>query len=151
MYDLNGLLKNAKVTRVSNDGAGTASATPTKGTILDMAGFESVMFVALMADVVSGSVVALRAAQADVNDTAKMALLTGSSGGTAGASDVDNKLVILDVVRPNKRYVEVQLFHTTQDAPFDGILAIQYGARNKPVTQGSTVYDSDTLSNPNEA
>lgn len=148
---LNNLLKNAKVTRVSNDGAGTASATPTKGAILDMAGFRSVMFVAMMADVVSGSVVALRAAQGAVNDTAEMDLLAGSSGGTAGASDVDNKLIILDVVRPNERYIEVQLFHTTQDAPFDGIIAIQYDPINVPVTQGSTVYDSDTLANPNEA
>lgn len=148
---LNNLLKNAKITRVSNDGAGTASATPTKGTILDMQGFESVMFIAAMADVVSGSVVALRAAQGATNDTAEMDLLTGSSGGTAGASDVDNKLVILDVVRPTERYIEVQLFHTTQNAPFDGIIAIQYGARNAPVTQGSTVYDADTLASPAEA
>lgn len=151
MFDLNGLLKNTKVTRVHTGGAGAASATPTKGTILDMAGFESVMFVAEMGDVVSGSVVALRAAQAPTNDTGAMALLAGSAGGTAGASDVDDKCVILDVVRPNERFVEVQLFHTTQNAPFDSILAIQYGAREKPVAQGSTVYDGETLSNPNEA
>lgn len=148
---LNGLLKNAKITRVSAGGAGTASATPTKGTILDMAGFESVMFIAEMGNVLTTSVVSLRAAQGIVNDTAQMALLAGSSGGVAGASDMDDKCIILDVVRPNERYVEVQLFHVTADAPFDSILAIQYGARNVPVTQGSTVYDSDTLSNPNEA
>ncbi len=148
---LNNLLKNVKITRVHAGGAGTASSTPSKGTILDMAGFESVMFVAEMGNVVSGSVVALRAAQSPTNDTNAMSLLAGSAGGTAGASDVDDKAIVLDVVRPNERYIEVQLFHTTQDAPFDSILAIQYGAKNVPVTQGSTVYDSETLANPNEA
>lgn len=148
---LNNLLKNVKITRVLADGAGTASATPTKGTIIDMQGFESVMFIASMGNVVSGSVVSLRAAQGTTNSTGAMALLAGSSGGTAGASDVDDKLIILDVVRPTERYIEVQVFHVTQDAPFDGVIAIQYGARNVPVTQGSTVYDSDTLANPAEA
>lgn len=148
---INNLLKNVKVTRVSAGGAGTASATPTKGTVLDMAGFESVMFIAEMGNVLTTSVVSLRAAQGTTNDTAEMDLLTGSSGGTAGASDMDDKIIILDVVRPTERYVEVQLFHVTADAPFDSIVAIQYGARNMPVTQGSTVYDSDTLANPAEA
>ena len=148
---LNNLLKNAKITRVHAGGAGAASATPTKGTILDMAGFQSVMFIAEMGDVVSGSVVSLRAAQATTNDTNEMDLLAGSAGGTAGASDIDDKLIVLDVVRPNERYIEVQLFHTTQNAPFDSILAIQYDAKDMPVTQGSTVYDAETLANPNEA
>lgn len=147
----NNLLKNAKVTRVHAGGAGAASATPTKGTILDMAGFQSVMFVAEMGDVVAGSVISLRAAQAPTNDTGAMTLLEGSAGGTAGAADVDDKLIILDVVRPNERYIEVQLFHVTQNAPFDSILAVQYDPTHAPVTQGSTVYDSETLANPNEA
>jgi len=148
---MNNLLKNVNITRVHAGGAGAASATPTKGTILDMAGFESVMFIAEMGNVLTTSVVSLRAAQGIANDTAQMALLAGSSGGVAGASDMDDKCIVLDVVKPNERYIEVQLFHVTADGPFDSILAIQYGAANVPVTQGSTVYDSDTLANPAEA
>lgn len=142
------LLNNCKITRVMNDGNGAASANPTKGTILDMAGFQGVMFVAMMGDVVSGAVVALRAAGSDINDTAEMALLAGSAGGTAGASDFDDKLVVLDVVEPGYRYIEPQLFHTTQNAPFDGVMAIQYRADQKPTVQGATVVASATLLNP---
>lgn len=142
------LLKNAKITRVMNDGAGSASATPTKGTILDMAGYESVMFIAAMGNVLDTSAVALRVAGSATNDTATMALLTGSAGGTASATSYDDKLVVLDVEKPTYRYLEVQLFHVTADAPFDGVIAIQYGARSMPVTQGSTVVASASLASP---
>lgn len=143
------LLNEVKITRVLLNGAGAASATPTKAdVILDMAGWQSVMFVAVMADVVSGSVLALRAAQADVSDTAQMALLAGSAGGTAGAADYDDKLVVLDLVRPAKRFIEAQVFHVTQNAPFDCVIAIQYNPRTTPATQGSTVAASSTLVTP---
>lgn len=144
------LLEGVKITRVSADGAGTASATPTKGTIIDMADgdYHNVMFVAMMGNVVSGAVLSLRVAGADVNDTAEMALFAGSAGGTAGASDYDDKLVVLDLVKPSKRYIEVQVFHVTQDAPFDGVLAIQYNGRTRPAVQGSTVKASATLVSP---
>lgn len=146
--NVHNLLNNVKITRVSADGAGTASSTPSKGTILDMEGFDSVMFVAAMGNVVASSEVALRAAGAAVNDTGQMALLTGSAGGTAGASDYDDKLIVLDVVKPPFRYIEAQLFHVTQNAPFDGIFAIQYNASRVPVTQGDTVIASATTDSP---
>lgn len=142
------LLKNAKVTRVSADGAGAASATPSKGTIIDMSGFNAVMFVAVMGDVVATSAVSLRVAGSDTNSSGSMTLLDGSAGGTAGAGDYDDKLVILDVEKPRHRYLEAQLFHQTANAPFDAILAIQYNARSMPVMQGSTVVASASLAGP---
>ncbi len=147
---INNLLKGAKITRVANAGAGAASATPTKGTIIDMAGFQSVMFIATMADVVAAADVKLRAAQSPTNDTNAMTLLQGFAGGVAGAADMDNKLLVLDVVRPNERFIEAQIFHVDQNAPFSSIVAIQYDSKDAPVTQGSTVYDAETLANPNE-
>lgn len=144
----NNLLKNTNVVRVSADGAGSASATPSKGTIIDMAGYDSVMFIALMGNVLDTSAVALKAAGAATNSTGAMALLTGSAAGTASATSFDDKLVILDVVRPPYRYIEAQLFHVTADAPFDGIVAVQYNARDVPVTQGATVAAAALSANP---
>lgn len=142
---MNNLLNNVKVTRVSAGGAGSASATPTKATIIDMLGFESVMFIAEFGNVLTTSAVALKAGGADTNDTAEIGLYSGSAGGTAGASDYDDKLIILDVVRPPHRYVEAQVFHVTADAPFDSVLAIQYNGNLVPTTQGSTVVASTTI------
>lgn len=148
------LSNDCKITRVMNRGTGTASSTPSKGTIIDMAadgGFHNVMFVAALNDVVSGSQVALRVAGADSNDTAQMTLLEGSAGGTASASDYDNKLLILDVERPSHRYLEAQLFHVSQNAPFDSVIAIQYNGRTKPVINGTTVKALTTVRTPGAA
>ncbi len=146
--DFHNLLNNVNFVRVSAGGAGAASATPTKATIIDMQGYDSVCFVAEMGNVLTTSAVALRAGGATTNDTAEIDLYAGTVAGTAGASDYDDKLVILDLVRPPHRYVEAQLFHVTADAPFDSILAIQYNGYLKPVTQGSTVILSGTLPSP---
>lgn len=146
------LLGNVKITRVMLNGAGTASASPTKAdVILDMAGFHSVLFLAVMADVVNLSVVSLRAAQSNTNSTGTMALLTGSAGGTAGTSTYDDKIIALELVKPTKRYIEAQMFHVTQDAPFDCVIAIQYGARTAPTTHDSTVVATASLVSPLEA
>lgn len=143
---LNNLLNNAKITRVNAGGAGSASATPTKCTILDMTGFKSVCFVAEFGNVLTTAEVALKIATATTNDTGAMALVSGATvSGTAGASDYDDKLVILDVPEVNKQFVECQVFHVTADAPFDSVVAIQYNPIDAPVTQGSTVVLSDTV------
>jgi hypothetical protein len=143
------MLKNAKLTRVLNAGAGTASATPEKATtILDMQGFDSVMFVALLGDVVDTAVVTLKVAAGNTNDTNTLALLTGSATFTADATSADNKAVVLDVVHPNQRYLEAQLTHATANAPHHGILAIQYNAKDKPVTQSASIAASALLDNP---
>jgi hypothetical protein len=142
------LLNNVKITRVLNRGAGSASATPSKGTIVDMDGYDSVCFIAAMQDVVNLSVVSLRAASASTNSTGAMALLEGTVGGTADASSFDNKLLVLDVVNPPHRYVEVQLFHVTQNAPFDSVVAILYNSKAVPVVQDATVVAAGTIDSP---
>ena len=143
---LNNLLNNSKITRVNAGGAGSASATPTKCTILDMAGFKNVCFIAEFGNVLDTSVVSLKVATAATNDTGAMALVTDALvSGTAGASTYDDKLVILDVTEVNKQFIELQVFHVTADAPFDSVIAIQYNPTNAPITQGSTVILSDTV------
>ena len=146
---LKNLLNNVKITRVLNRGAGTASATANKGTIIDMSGFRSVMFVAAFDNVLVNSVVTLGAGLSDANDTAQMTAMTsGTAGGTATATSFDNKLVVLDLVAPKKRYIEAQLTCATADGPYDGVIAIQYDPINVPTTQSSTVVASATTVEP---
>ena len=137
-----GLLKNTNVVRIHAGGAGAASATPTKATILDMQGYKSVMFIAEMGNVLDTSVVSLKAAVGDTNDTGAMTLLTDFPTGTATAATYDDKCVLLEFQEVNSRYIEAQIFHVTADAPFDSILAIQFNPTNMPITQGSTVVNT---------
>lgn len=145
---MNNLLRNVKLTRISADGAGSASSTPNKMTIIDMLGYESVLFFAAMGNVLTTSVVSLKVAGATTNSSGAMTVLTGSAGGTADATSYDDKIVALDVVKPGYRYLECQLTCATADAPYDGVFAIQYNGHDLPVTQGSTVVASNTLYSP---
>ena len=137
------LLENVLITRViSTQGDGTGTDD---GTILDMQGYEGVMFVAHFADVDDTSVLTLQAQQDELNAGGGMATLTGNATFTAGAANADDDCLVLDVYRPEKRYIRVQLVVATANAIVASVIAYQYGARKTPVTQGSTVLASNSI------
>jgi len=143
------LLNDLQIDRVLIDTAAGQAATGSD--ILDMANYEGVIFIAKLGDVSSGSVVTLNAQQNTANSTSGMATLSGSATFTAGASDADDDLLILDVYRPRERYVRALLTSGTANAVKNGIIAIRYGSRTKPTTQGATVLASATLVSAAEA
>lgn len=143
------LLNDVKVTVV--EAAAVAAQTAVESDILDMSGYEGVLFLAMLGDVTTTSVLTLACQQNTANSTSGMATLAGSATFTAGASDADSKVLALDVYRPRERYVRAYLTRTTADAVVGGIIAIQYGATKKPVTPHASVIDYDTLVEPAEA
>lgn len=133
-------IKDCKVTRVLNSvAAGTTDQTTS---VVDMQGFDSVAFLLGLGDITSGSVLTLTVKTNTANSTSSptpVAVTGGVTGPiTAGATDNDNGTYIVDVCRPLARYVFAVLNRTTQNAAVDGIWAIQYNARNLPVTQDAT-------------
>lgn len=137
------MLKDCKITRVEN--AAAAGTTDLDTDVLDMSGYDGVMFIAVLGDATSGSVLELQAFGNTASSTSSptpVELTADDVTYTAGASDADNKLMIVDVIRPAYRYVFARLVIDTQNCAVDGIIAIQYRARSKPVVQGSTVLDS---------
>lgn len=135
------LLKDAKITQVEN--SASAAQTELVSDILDMSGYDSVMFIADLGDVTATSVLTLSLKDNSANSTSGAAAISGASATfTAAASDADNKLLIVDCYRPAQRYVFASLTRTTADAVVDGIIAIQYNSRTVPQTQGSTVLAS---------
>ena len=143
------LLHNVAIDRVLVDTAAGQAATATD--ILDMQGYEGVLLIAKLGDVTDTSVVTLQAQQNTANSSSGMATLAGSVTFTAGASDADNDLLVLDVYRPRERYIRGLFTSATANAVKNGVIAIRYGARKLPVSQGATVLDSDTLIEPAEA
>lgn len=138
---MSNLLKDVKVTVV--EAAGAAAQTELVTDILDMSGYEGVMFLALLGDVTSGSVLTLTAKANSANSVSSPSPVSqGNATFTAGASDADSKLLIVDVYKPPLRYVFGSLTRTTQDAIVGGIVAIQYGAHNKPTSQAASVIAS---------
>ena len=136
------LLKDVKITVV--EAAAAAGQTALTTDVLDMSGWEGVMFVALTGDVTSGSVLTLTVKGNSANSTSSPTPVTqkASDAFTAGASDADSKAIVVDVYKPTLRYVFAELARTTQDAVVGGIIAIQYGPRVKPTSQAASVIAS---------
>lgn len=142
------LLKNIKITRVA--ASASAAQTDVNGSILDMAGFDGVLFIALTGDVTDTSALALKAEQNTLNQAGGMAELVGSAAFTAGATSADGKALVLDVFAPRERYIRAVLERGTANAVVDGIIAIQYQARSKPTAQDASVIASALINDPNE-
>jgi hypothetical protein len=132
-------------------GAQAAGTTDTLSSdIIDTAGYDCITFIYHLGDVTSGAVLTFNLQQDDVNSAGGMADIAGAVSGTAGASDYDNKLIVMEVYRPAKRYMRAQIDRATQNAVINGITVIRSQGRNKPVTQGSDVVLSDFRASPSE-
>jgi hypothetical protein len=137
--------KATKVTRVmTSQAVGTGSVN---GSILDMQGFEGVEFVACAGTITDGL---FSIKLQDGNDPA-LADAADVAGTLVTAQNADdNKALVLDVVRPVKRYCRVVAVRGgATGAVIDGITAIQYGARVKPVANdATTVANTETWVSP---
>ncbi len=141
--DLN-MLTDCKITRVEN--AAAAAQTEVVTDVLDNEGFDGVLYIVAAGEVTDGSVVTCTAKENTANSTSSPTPTAVTGGATAAhtaaSNDADNKLFVVDVRRPTKRYQFLSVTRTTQNAVIDSIVAIQYRARSLPVTQGSTIVKS---------
>lgn len=134
------LLKDCKIVRVAN--AAGAAQTAVTGSTLDLAGWDGVCYVAALGDVADTSVLTLTAYSDTASAMSSEAAHTTTATHTADATDADNKLLVLDVIRPTKRYHRVKLTRTTANAVVDGIFAILYRGKKAPVTADTTIVAS---------
>jgi hypothetical protein len=139
--------KHTKITRVVNSTAVGTSAV--NGTVLDMSGFEGVVFV-LEAGTITDGTFAVKAQDGADSGLSDAADLANSS--VAEAITDDNKCVILDIYKPLKRYIRpVVVRGGSTGGVIDGVLAIQYGPRSVPTTHdASTVAGYEVYASPSE-
>lgn len=144
MQHLNGRIK---VTRTIL--ATAAGSTPVNGSILDMEGFDGVLFIASVGTLTATAVTGLKAQQDDASGMGGASDLLDTL--VSFADDDDGDSVVLDVYRPQKRYVRCVLVRGTANAVIDDVVAIQYGPMKMPVVHdSSTVIGSETHASPAE-
>jgi hypothetical protein len=136
------LLKDVKITVVSP--AAVAGTTSIDSSVLDMSGFDGVMYVALLGDVTNTSVLTLTAKGNTANSTSAPTPITqkATDAFTADATSADSKAIVVDVYKPTLRYQFATLTRGTANAVVGGIIAIQYQASKKPTTQDASVIAS---------
>jgi hypothetical protein len=132
-----------KTTRVVN--ATAAGTTNINGSVLDMQNFNNVRFVCLLNALTAGQATALKAQQGNDPALADAADIAGAV--TPNAADADsNKMLILDVNLSliTKRYVRCVVLRGTQNAVIDGVIADQYHAKKKQLTDDATTTSQAT-------
>lgn len=136
------LSKDIKITVV--EAAAAAAQTELVTDVLDMSGYEGVMFIALTGDVSDTSVLTLTVKGNTANSVSSPSPVTqkASDAFTAGAATADSKVIMVDVYKPAMRYVFGSLTRTAANAIIGGIIAIQYNAKTKPTTQDASVIAS---------
>ena len=125
------------------EAAASAGQTTLDSDVVDMKGFNSVCFLALLGDVSDGSVLTLTIQHGDESGGGDMESTTIVATFTAGASDADSKILAVEGFNPTKRYARARLARGTANAILGGIIAIRSNAKLMPVTQGATVIASD--------
>lgn len=144
---MHSLQKAVKVTRVMN--AVAAGTSDQNSSVIDMQGFDGVVFMAAFGTITSGAVTSIKVQQGADSGLSDAADLEGTS--VTVADDDDNQVAIVEVYRPRERYVRLVVDRGTQNAVIDGVLAIQYNGRIKPTTHdSSTVIAAESHNSPAE-
>jgi len=135
------ILKDTKITRVKN--AVAAGTSEILSDTVDMQGYDSVIYVIALGDVDNTCVLTPTAKSNPTDSTSGGTTEKAGTATTATATSADNKLLVIEVLRPSQRYVFVSLTRTTANAVLDSIVAVQHAAKSMPVTQGTTVLTGD--------
>jgi hypothetical protein len=121
------MLGDARV--VAQSGAASAAQTDLDGAVIDMTAgqmYGAILLTAALGDVTATCVLELQLRGSDNADGSSSVLLATTGTYTAGASDADNKLMLLDVVHPQKRYVFGRLKRGTANAVVNSMTATLY-------------------------
>ena len=144
---MHGLSDNLEV-RYVNDAVTAASSTDDNSTIVDMAGYESAMFIVPITDSASTGVATLTIQGNTANQDSGMTAITGAAATVTCATndDVNGTLLIAEVRQPvGYRYVQGVITSSAANIAF-GATTVVLRPYRVPATQGATVSDTAYVS-----
>ncbi len=128
--------KNAKVSTAVTSAAGVAGTADINGSIIDMAGFDSVMAIVRMGVITANAVTSIKWQQDTDAAGGTMADLEGTA--MTIADDDDDQIFVTELVKPQERYVRLVVDRGTANAVVASAEYIRYSARKAPVVQNVT-------------
>jgi hypothetical protein len=126
------LLSTVKVDQVL--GYFAAGTTKRTSTIVDMAGYDGVLFVAGLGTTIEAGTLDVFVEQNTSNTTVGMARLATTTAHTVTAANaaLTQSAIAVEVYRPRERYLQCNITPATQNAVILGIVAIRYRGRVAP-------------------
>lgn len=125
-----GFAKDTKTIRLSGGVAAGTDGSRQNLTAIDTAGYAGVAIVALIGTVTSSGVFTLRAKNYDDSGTPGSGTVNDIGSAVGVTSD---KLVIMDVIEPTKRYIRADYQRTAANVVIHAIYAVLYNPSVVPV------------------
>lgn len=146
------LTKNVQIEEVGAP-VSLSSSIDQSSDILDMEGWDGVVFFVAITDSVNTGVAVLTVEQDALNADGSMAALTGAvaTATDSGGDDLNNQLLIVDVYKPLKRYLQGVVTSTTANIAFGNTMAIRYKGSKAPITDADSVLHSVAVVSPSES
>lgn len=144
---MHGLLENAEF-RYVGAAVSASNSIDNNSSRIDMADYESVVFVTTIVDSVATGVATMAIQEADEDADTNMADVTDTLATATSATndDLNNKLFVSEVFKPSKRYVQANRRSATANIAYGECIAILIPKR-QPATQGATVQDTARAAN----
>jgi len=140
--------QNLKITPVL--GYFAAGTTKRVSSIIDMDGFDGVVFVGVLGTTIEAGTVDVFVEQHTLNQTSGMARVATTTVYTVPATPAALTSIQVDVFKPKERYLQANITPAVQNAVICGMVAIQYKGHNCPVVNEATVVKSTRLVSPAE-
>ena len=108
---------------------------------IDMTGWDGIVFIATITDSAATGIATLKVESNTIDSDTGMAAVSGASAAkTSGADDdLNDKLLVVDVYRPLKRYVQAVRVSATANIAFGSLIAIQYNGKSLPPTAHASI------------
>lgn len=142
-------IKDNLEVRYIGDLVAAGSTIDNNATRIDMQDYESALFIAPITASVSTGVATLTIEHGDTDADTAGAAITGAvrSLTSAGTNDIAGKMLVVEVARPAKRYLQAVRTSATANITFGPITVVLMPKTRRPVTQhasvGTAVYVSD--------
>lgn len=140
------MLNNVKIDQVL--GYYAAGTTKRVSDILDMSGYDGVLFVASLGTTIENGTVDVFVEQDIANATTNMARLATTTVHTITAANaaLGKSAIVVDVFKPREQYVQCNITPAVSNAVILGIVAIRYKGHLAPVVNDSLVKSTRLVS-----
>lgn len=139
------LSQNIKISRGLAYASGTADRN---GAILDMAGWDGLLIIAIFATIATGGVNSIKVQQGSAANLSDAADLPDTEIDIA--DNDDNCVRYIDVYQPRERYLRAVIDKDTSNACAESVLYIRYRGLQQPVTAHGLVTEGVAVLSPGE-
>lgn len=118
-------------------------------TEIDMKGWEGLRVIFVLGAIASSGVITTRLKNSATTAVYGAGTIDRIGSNLANSADTDDdKLIIHEVHRPKRRFVQVEYQRTGGNVTIEAVIVERYGSIHQPISQNSNVETYQVLSNP---